>query len=66
MDKHFSTQDAVISQIDAFLQATKLSPSELGKQAVNNHRAVFRIREGKATLSTVTRIEKFMENFDAA
>lgn len=60
------TDEALLEQIDAFLDATGMSPTRLGLDATGEGGLVKSIREGRSiTLRTGRRLVEFMEAYCA-
>lgn len=55
------TREALLAEVEAFLQRERMAPTALGKLSVNDGKFVRRLRSGaNLTLATVERVEAFM------
>lgn len=61
-----STREALLARIAAYCEARVLSERHFGLLSVRDHKFVGRLRDGKATLTTIERAERFMDEAPAA
>lgn len=59
------TREIFLAKIEAFLAETSMTPRAFGLRAVGNHRFVWRVRNGLATLATIAKAESFMDAYRA-
>jgi hypothetical protein len=61
-----SSADALLSEIDAFLQRTGMTQTQFGQEAMNNGSFVRQLRNGYGvTLRTLDKVRAFMSEWDA-
>lgn len=57
--------DAVIAEIDEFLERNEMAPTDLGKRALNDGHFVFDLkRTHNSTLARIERVREFMCEFE--
>ena len=58
---------AFLADVNAFLERTRLAPTDFGKMAVNDPNFVIALRGGRSnTLNTVDKVRKFMAEYPQA
>lgn len=61
-----TVREQITDEIDAFLERTGLTPTTLGRLAVNDLSFVQRLRDGAdIRASTIDRLRAFMANYEA-
>lgn len=53
-------QEALVTEIDAFLSEHKIGETTLGRRAVNDPNVVKRLRQNRITIRTAQRLRDFM------
>ena len=60
-----SSADALLREIDAFLQRTGITQTQFGQEAMNNGSFVRQLRSGSGiTLRTLDKVRAFMTEWD--
>ena len=60
-----SSADALLGEIDAFLQRTGMTQTQFGQEAMNNGSFVRQLRSGSGiTLRTLDKVRAFMSEWD--
>lgn len=57
--------ERIVAKIDAFLRAHRKSDRWLSLQFGKDHKVVARIREGQSSLQTISKVEDFMDTYEA-
>ena len=61
-----STRDQLLAEIEAFLACHNMAASTFGRLAINSHKIVHRLREGKdITTASADQLRAFMRDFPA-